>query len=56
VVAGSTGVDLGAYLRDGVIDARLEFGYLVGAPLGTFTMQTEAEFSADVIAEYGDLL
>jgi hypothetical protein len=56
VVSGSSSIDLGPYLRDGRIDARLEFGYQLGSPLGTFTVQTEAEFSVDVIAEYDAFL
>lgn len=56
LVSGDSSVDLAPFLGDGRIDARLEFGYQLGTPLGVFEYQTEAEFSVDVIVEYGALL
>jgi hypothetical protein len=56
LVSGNSNIALAPYLAEGRIDARLEIGYLLGAPVGTFDVVTEAAFSVDVIVEYDAFL
>jgi hypothetical protein len=52
VVSGRSNIDLGPYLRDGLIAVRIEMDYNTLYPMGAFTADVEAGFSLVVTVDY----
>jgi hypothetical protein len=55
-VGGNSNVDLGPYLADGKITARIELDYDTTQPMGAFTARLEAGFSLVLTVSYTDVM